>query len=68
MHRIQNTPRIATGEKENFCILFWCEIMRETDRRGVADGIEKGFLRPINRVGHLWGGKNGSSTSQTAGT
>lgn len=22
--RIQNAPRIATGEKENFCILLWC--------------------------------------------
>jgi hypothetical protein len=53
--RIQNAPRIATSEKENFRILLWCEIMSEADRRGVADGIEKGFLGPINRMGHLWG-------------
>jgi hypothetical protein len=58
MHRIQNAPWIATSEKENLRILLWCEIMRETDRRGVADGIEKGFFGPINRMGHLLvGGK-----------
>jgi hypothetical protein len=56
MDRIQNTPRIAAGKKENLRILLWCEIMSEADRRGDADGIEKGFLRPINRLGHLWVG------------
>jgi len=31
--------------------------MREADRRGVTDGIEKRFLGPVNRMGHLWGRK-----------
>ena len=52
---IQNAPGITTGEKEYFCMFLWREVLGEADRRGVADGIEKGFLGPINGMGHLCG-------------
>jgi hypothetical protein len=63
VYRIQKAPGITTGEKENFCILLWREILREADRWGVADGIEKSNLGPKNRMGHFW-----SSTSEDGGT
>jgi hypothetical protein len=49
---IQNTAWITASDQQNVGRLFGSQVLCQTDRRCVSNGVEEGLFRPQNRMRH----------------
>lgn len=52
VYGVQDTAGVTASQEENIRAFPRRQVLRETYRRGVSDGIEKCFLWPNHRVSH----------------